>query len=844
MNNILDLESYWNELVEKVRHHRDLYYNKQPIISDAEFDKHFAKLKKLEIGRQDLQISSRLRRIFNMQLNSEAVRGQKQKSQIQPAAYDSQRPQKKNKIQESKLIRESTEGVKNSGTVRDMQKSQEIRSIQKSQALHDREASWQWPEVEKSLQRALRNPQIRVKLKTRFKELQELEDKLSIYGRLSGKLDVLQELGKKLWSLREDLLRGDEYFALIDHDLNSDSPTMEVGAPVAASSSFANVEHLEPMRSLDNVFDLDELRKWLERTPSESYLTELKIDGLSMNLTYRDGELVQAATRGDGRVGDDVTANARVISDIPHVLNGTDDYPVPAVLEVRGEVYISIDDFPEVNAQRIAEGGKPFANPRNAAAGSLRQKNVEDVRKRKLRMICHGIGYSEGFTPATLDEAYRALEAWGLHVSSKTMLVHTTKEIIERVEYWADPANREDLLHEIDGLVIKVDSFAEQRALGYTSHAPRWAIAYKYPSEEVTTTLLDIQVGVGRTGRVTPFAIMEPVFVAGTTVSKATLHNQTEIKRKGVLLGDTVVIRKAGEIIPEVLGPVVKKRHGTEREYIFPTFCPACGTRLAPAKEEDADWRCPNTRNCPNQLAERLTYLAGRKAFDIEVLGEKGAFDLIRSGILTDEADLFDLDREKLSASKVYTAKSGKINSNGEKLLNNIAAAKEAPLSRVLVGLSIRHVGSTASRALAARYRSMDALRAATVEDIAETEGIGSTIAQSFKDWFEVDWHRNIVDKWAAAGVNMEENTTEQLPQTLEGMTVVVTGSLEGFSRDSAKEAIVSRGGKASGSVSKKTTYVVVGEKAGSKETKARDLGLTILDEEQFVRLLETGSPE
>lgn len=624
-----------------------------------------------------------------------------------------------------------------------------------------------------------------------------------------------------------------------------DSPTMEVGAPVAVSSSFANVEHLEPMRSLDNVFDLDELRKWLERTPSESYLTELKIDGLSINLTYRDGELVQAATRGDGRVGEDVTANARVISDIPHVLNGSDEYPVPAVLEVRGEVYISIDDFPEVNAQRIAEGGKPFANPRNAAAGSLRQKNVEDVRKRKLRMICHGIGYSEGFTPATLDEAYRALEAWGLPVSSKTMLVHTTKEIIERVDYWADPANREDLLHEIDGLVIKVDSIAEQRALGSTSRAPRWAIAYKYPPEEVTTTLLDIQVGVGRTGRVTPFAIMEPVFVAGTTVSKATLHNQTEIKRKGVLLGDTVVIRKAGEIIPEVLGPVVEKRDGTEREYIFPTFCPACGTRLAPAKEEDADWRCPNTRNCPNQLAERLTYLAGRKAFDIEVLGEKGAFDLIRSGILTDEADLFDLDREKLSASsKVYTAKSGKINSNGEKLLNNIAAAKEAPLSRVLVGLSIRHVGSTASRALAARYRSMDALRAATVEDIAETEGIGSTIAQSFKDWFEVDWHRNIVDKWAAAGVNMEENTTEQLPQTLEGMTVVVTGSLEGFSRDSAKEAIVSRGGKASGSVSKKTTYVVVGEKAGSKETKARDLGLTILDEEQFVRLLETGSPE
>ncbi|CAB0691017.1 DNA ligase (NAD(+)) LigA [Corynebacterium diphtheriae] len=618
-----------------------------------------------------------------------------------------------------------------------------------------------------------------------------------------------------------------------------ESPTLRVGAPVE-QSSFDNVEHLERMLSLDNVFDAAELDDWLQRTPSATYLTELKIDGLSIDLVYRSGRLERAATRGDGRVGEDVTANAKVIEDIPHRLQHSDAYPVPELVEIRGEVFIAVEDFALVNEQRQKEGGKPFANPRNAAAGSLRQKDTEAVRKRRLKMICHGIGASEGFEADTQFDAYKALEAWGLPVSPYTKRVHSAQEVHERVTYWAQ--HRHDATHEMDGLVIKIDSFAEQRALGSTARAPRWAIAYKYPPEEVTTKLLDIQVGVGRTGRVTPFAVMDPVFVAGSTVEMATLHNQTEVKRKGVLIGDTVVIRKAGEVIPEVLGPVVEKRDGSEREFIFPTLCPACGTRLAPQKEDDADWRCPNSQSCPAQLSSRLTYLAGRGAFDIEALGEKGAEDLIASGVLIDEAQLFNLTEDDLKRTKVYTTKAGALNATGEKLLANLESAKHTDLWRVLVALSIRHVGPTAARALAARYRSLEALRAADVEGIANTEGVGAIIAQSFAQWFDVPWHRNIVEVWADAGVTMADSEADIPDQVLEGLTIVVTGSLVDFSRDSAKEAIVSRGGKASGSVSKKTSYVVVGENAGSKETKARDLGLRILNEDEFKQLLANGT--
>lgn len=618
-----------------------------------------------------------------------------------------------------------------------------------------------------------------------------------------------------------------------------DSPTQKVGAPV--TSSFANVAHLERMMSLDNVFDYEELDTWLSRTPAQKYLTELKIDGVSLALVYRNGKLERAATRGDGRVGEDVTENAKVIHGVPRQLTASEDFPIPELLEVRGEVFIAVEDFSLVNEQRQLEGGKPFANPRNAAAGSLRQKDVDAVRRRKLRMLCHGIGATEGFNPSSQYHAYEALAAWGLPVSEYTALVSTAAQVHEKIAYWEK--HRGTPICEMDGLVIKVDDIVQQRQLGSTSRAPRWAVAYKYPPEEVMTKLLDIKVGVGRTGRVTPYAVMEPVYVAGTTVAMATLHNQTEVKRKGVLIGDTVIIRKAGEIIPEVLGPVVDKRDGTEVAFVFPETCPSCGTTLAPQKEDDADWRCPNAQSCPAQLSERLTYIAGRGAFDIEALGEKAAADLINSKVLTNEAGLFDLTEEDLKKTSVYTTKKGTLNATGKKLLNNLKTVKETDLWRVIVALSIRHVGPSAARALAARYHSIQAAQAAPVEDIAATDGVGAVIAQSFKDWFEVDWHQNIIERWAASGVTMEEDVTDAPEQVLAGLTIVVTGTLENFSRDSAKEAIISRGGKASGSVSKKTDYVVVGEKAGSKETKARELGLNILDEAGFAQLLETGQP-
>ena len=614
-----------------------------------------------------------------------------------------------------------------------------------------------------------------------------------------------------------------------------DSPTMQVGAPTGGA--FDDVEHLERMMSLDNAFSEAELRDWLAKTPGP-YLTELKIDGLSIDLVYENGELVRAATRGDGRVGEDITANAKVIEDIPHQLQGD----APALVEVRGEVFIRPEDFPDLNAARIEEGGKPFANPRNAAAGGLRQKDPEDVKKRKLRMICHGIGAREGFAPKTQHEAYEQMAAWGLPVSEYTKRAATADAVVDAVRYWEQ--HRHDAIHEMDGLVVKVDAVEEQRQLGATSRAPRWAIAYKYPPEEVTTKLLDIEVSVGRTGRVTPYAVMEPVFVSGTTVAMATLHNPTEVRRKGVLIGDTVVVRKAGEIIPEVLGPVADLRTGEEREFVFPAECPSCGATLAPAKEGDADWRCPNTRSCPAQLAQRLKYLASRGAFDIEALGEKGAQDMIDTGVIQDEGDLFDLTEEDLKKSQVYTTKKGAVNASGRKLLENLDTAKNADFWRVLVALSIRHVGPTAARALASRYGNMEALVDAPLEDLAQTDGVGAIIAESFQEWFRVDWHREIVEKWTAAGVTMEVDAADVAPQTLEGITVVVTGTLEEYTRDGAKEAIVSRGGKASGSVSKKTDFVVVGENAGSKEQKARELGLRILNEEEFTRLLEQGPEE
>lgn len=618
------------------------------------------------------------------------------------------------------------------------------------------------------------------------------------------------------------------------------SPTLEVGAPVEEGSGFPDLEHLEPMYSLDNVFSKDELEQWLIRTPSDSYSVELKIDGVSIDLVYRDGELVSAATRGDGRVGEEITANARMIAGIPDTLKKNETFPIPSVLEVRGEVYIAIEDFPLVNEQRQKENKKPFANPRNAAAGSMRQKDPQAVKKRRLTLVCHGVGVAEGITFESQSQAYEALVAFGLPVSEYTQVLHTHEEIHAMVEKWAD--HRHDAVFEMDGMVVKVDNREQQRALGATSRAPRWAIAYKYPPEEAVTKLLDVRVGVGRTGRVTPFAVMEPVTVAGSTVEMATLHNQSEVKRKGVLIGDDVVIRKAGEVIPEVLGPLADRRDGSERPFVFPTLCPMCGTRLAPAKEEDADWRCPNTQSCPGQLAGRLEYIAGRGVFDIEALGEKAAWDLVRTGILTDEAELFNLREEDLLNSRVYTNSKGAVNAAGRKLIEGLKSQSDTDLWRVLTGLSIRHVGPTAARALAQKFGSMEAIRSASEEELAATDGVGQTIADSITQWFGVEWHRHIVDSWAVSGVTMEEEQGEEQPQTLAGLTVVVTGSLENFTRDGAKEAIVSRGGKAAGSVSKKTDYVVVGANAGSKATKAEELGRPILNEQQFEELLETGT--
>ncbi|ABK72497.1 NAD-dependent DNA ligase LigA [Mycolicibacterium smegmatis] len=624
-----------------------------------------------------------------------------------------------------------------------------------------------------------------------------------------------------------------------------DSPTQLVGG-AGFATEFAPAEHLERMLSLDNVFDSDELTAWAARISSETgdaahFLCELKIDGVALSLVYRDGRLERGATRGDGRTGEDVTLNARTIDDIPERLTPSDEFPVPAVLEVRGEVFFRVADFEELNAGLVAEGKPPFANPRNSAAGSLRQKNPAVTARRKLRMICHGIGYTEGFTPASLHDAYRALGAWGLPVSEHTTKVSTVAEVAERIAYWGE--HRHDVEHEIDGVVVKVDEVALQRRLGATSRAPRWAVAYKYPPEEATTKLLDIRVNVGRTGRVTPFAYMEPVKVAGSTVGLATLHNASEVKRKGVLIGDTVVIRKAGDVIPEVLGPVVDLRDGTEREFEFPTHCPECGTELAPAKEGDADIRCPNSRSCPAQLRERLFHLAGRGAFDIEGLGYEAATALLAAQVIPDEGDLFTLTADDLLRTELFTTKKGELSANGKRLLANLTKAKEQPLWRVLVALSIRHVGPTAARALATEFGSLEAIEAASEEELAAVEGVGPTIAAAVKDWFTVDWHRAIVDKWRAAGVRMADERDASIERTLEGLSIVVTGSLAGFSRDQAKEAIIARGGKAAGSVSKKTAYVVAGDAPGSKYDKAVELGVPVLDEDGFRRLLEQGPP-
>ncbi|MFC4856591.1 NAD-dependent DNA ligase LigA [Actinophytocola glycyrrhizae] len=620
-----------------------------------------------------------------------------------------------------------------------------------------------------------------------------------------------------------------------------ESPSQQVGGTF--STEFRAVDHLERMLSLDNTFDADELGAWVDRVEKElgetSYLCELKIDGLAINLLYENGRLVRGLTRGDGRTGEDVTLNIRTLDDVPVQLTGTDEFPVPRRVEVRGEVYFRVEDFTELNA-KLVEAGKPaFANPRNTAAGSLRQKDPKVTASRRLRLICHGLGKRDGFEPARQSQAYQALAAWGLPVSSHTKVISDRAELFAHIEYWG--AHRHDVDHEIDGIVIKVDEVARQRRLGATSRAPRWAIAYKYPPEEATTKLLDIRVNVGRTGRVTPYAVMEPVKVAGSTVEMATLHNASEVRRKGVWIGDRVVIRKAGDVIPEVLGPVTDARPDDAYEFEMPATCPSCGTTLAYEKEGDADIRCPNARYCPGQRKERLSYIAGRSALDIEVLGYEAAAALVDSGVLADEGDLFDLDEEKLLAVELFRTKAGTLSANGQKLLQNLDTVKERPLWRILVALSIRHVGPTAARALALEFGSLPRIMNASEEELAEAEGVGPTIVTALREWFATDWRREIVEKWQRSGVRMEEERDESIVRNLEGMSIVVTGSLQTFSRDEAKEAIMARGGKASGSVSKKTAFVVVGDAPGSKHDKAVQLKVPVLDEDGFRVLLEQG---
>ncbi|HET9895004.1 MAG TPA: NAD-dependent DNA ligase LigA [Streptosporangiaceae bacterium] len=631
-----------------------------------------------------------------------------------------------------------------------------------------------------------------------------------------------------------------------------DSPTQQVGGDVVAAG-FAPVQHLERLFSLDNAFSAQELDGWFARAErlggAGPFLCELKIDGLAVDLVYTDGKLTRAATRGDGVTGEDVTANVKTIKAAPRQLAGSG---WPATLEVRGEVFLPVAAFHELNERQAQAGKPPYVNPRNTAAGSLRQKDPAVTATRPLGLILHGVGAIKGERaerPVSQSEWYDQLRAWGLPVSELYKVVPDADGVRRYIEHYA--GHRHDPPYEIDGVVVKVDQIAMQAVLGFTSRAPRWAIAYKYPPEEVTTKLLDIRVNVGRTGRVTPFAVMTPVKVSGSVVERATLHNQDEVVRKNVLIGDTVVLRKAGDVIPEVVGPVLDLRDGSERAFEFPAQCPSCGTTLA-REETEVDWRCPNTRSCPAQLVERLYHIGSRGAFDIEVLGGKAAQALLDDGLVTDEGDVFGLTAEYLRRSPFFVTIGGALTANATSLLRNLDEARTRPLWRVLVALSIRHVGPTAARALASAFGSVDAIAAAPADTLTLVDEVGPTIAGSIIDWFGVDWHRAIVEKWRSAGVRLadpEFTGTGPVPGVgtgtatgpLAGVTVVLTGTLTSQTREEAAAAITGKGGKVSSSVSKKTSFVVAGENPGSKLDKAESLGVPVLDEAGLAVLLDSG---
>ena len=615
--------------------------------------------------------------------------------------------------------------------------------------------------------------------------------------------------------------------------ITGDSPTQTVGG--SANVAFAPVTHLERMMSLDNAFDFDELRSWADKTSNARFLCELKIDGLAINLRYENGTLVSAATRGDGVVGEDVTANVLTIKSIPRKLTGEG---IPPVVEVRGEIFFGIDDFTALNEALVAEGKAPFANPRNCASGSLRQKDPKVTASRPLRMLVHGIGAWANAPLANQSDLYALLASWGLPTSTNFRVVESFDSVVDYINEFQ--AKRHSLEHEIDGVVVKVDSLAEQRELGFTSRAPRWAIAYKYAPEQVNTKLVDIRVGVGRTGRVTPYAVVEPVKVAGSVVEFATLHNQDVVKAKGVLIGDTIVIRKAGDVIPEILGPVIELRSGQERAFVMPKNCPECGAELRSMSEGDIDLRCPNAESCPAQLRERVAHIGSRGVLDIEALGEVTAVELCRD-LLRTEAELFALTLEDLLAVDYFRKKDGTPAEVALKLLKNLEDAKRQPLWRILAALNIRHVGPVASRALAAHFGSLDAIFAATEAELSAVEGVGPILASSINEWISIGWHRNIVERWRESGVQVATPNfvaAGNADGPFAGKTIVVTGTLVSMTREQAEEEIISRGGKAAGSVSKNTSFVVAGPGAGSKLAKAESLGVEVIDEEEFARRL------
>jgi DNA ligase (NAD+) len=642
--------------------------------------------------------------------------------------------------------------------------------------------------------------------------------------------------------------------------INGDSPTQSVGGE--ASQTFQPSVHLEKMMSLDNVFSMEDLDSWLEKTGGGPFLCELKIDGLAINLRYEKGKLVSAATRGDGSVGEDVTRNVMTVKGIPHELSGKE---IPEVVEVRGEVFFSLEDFAKLNKSLIDQGKAPFANPRNSASGSLRQKDSSVTASRPLQMIVHGVGAFNSGSLKTQSEIYKQLKAWGLPTSSRYQ-VHKLESDVRK--YILDfEAKRHTLEHEIDGVVIKVDELTRQQSLGFTSRAPRWAIAYKYPPEQVNTKLLDIKVSIGRTGRATPYAVLEPIRVAGSEVEFATLHNQEVVAAKGILIGDTVVLRKAGDVIPEILGPVVALRDGSERKFVMPKKCPECQSPLAPAQDGDVDLRCPNAKSCPAQLRERIAYIGSRSALDIEALGFVTAVALTQpiepsEAPVKSEADLFTLTLEKLLPikSRVVDADTGaaKLDSEGNekvveyfrkkdgspatvatKLLEELEKAKNQPAWRVLVSLSIRHVGPVAARSLMNSFGSIDKVFSSSEEELAAVDGVGQVVARTIKEWIQVDWHNEIVTAWKNAGANFTQEISQGQSGVFSGMSIVVTGTLESLSRDQAEEAIIGAGGKAASSVSKNTAFVLAGANAGSKLDKAESLGVEVISEAEFLKRLK-----